>query len=292
MLLQRLISVAGRACLLAAPTVAQEGGPAAARPDSSAFLSIQRDGGGYGLVPDEATLREQVKEPLFAFVFSLVEADSVGAWTADDLLAFADRWGEDSAFPVAEHLRSIRRERLAGEAVIEHRGARCTRRWVVVLTPAPVSFPLPFSILGYHPGSLSIQTPLVLNEWQLGERSVFVTVEGATRRYDATAITVWEVASGWLILDVDGWLDKLLGKAADDAATKGFTACWMEGELVGVGVSVGRDGRSIYGELDFRSGEIENHGRPVARGIAHYTRGWTRIQDPDAEGTWRAYEER
>ena len=32
----------------------------------------------------------------------------------------------------------------------------------------------------------------------------------------------------FLILDVDGWLDTLLGKAADDAVTEGFTACWVE----------------------------------------------------------------
>jgi hypothetical protein len=243
-------------------------------------------------VPSEAALREQVTEPLFAWVFSLVEADSLGTWTADQLLTFAEWWGHESSFPVADHLASITREALTGDAVIQHRGQRCDRRWVIRLEPPLVGFPLPFSILGYHPGSLSIATPLVLHEWRLGSRSVFVTVEGETRRYDADAITVWEVADGWIVLDVDGWLDTLLGKAADDAATQGFTAAWIEGELVGVGNSVGKNGRPIYGEFDFRTGEIENHGRPIARGLSHYSSGWTRRHDTDGEDVWRRYDDR
>jgi hypothetical protein len=266
--------------------------PAATRPDSSAFLAVRDSRSGPGLVPDEAALRAQVVEPLFAFVFSMVEEDSLGTWTADDLLAFAAAWGHESAFPVAEHLESLTREALTAEELLSQRGVRCSRRWVVRLRPALAEFPLPFSILGYHPGSLSIGTPLVLNEWSLGGRSVHVTVEGKTRAYDAEAITVWQVTEGWLILDVDGWLDTLLGKAADDAATEGFTACWVEGELIGVGNSVGRKGRRIYGEFDFRSGEIENHGRPLAQGLAYYTRGWARLGDRDPREVWRAYEDR
>jgi hypothetical protein len=263
-----------------------------ARPDSSAFLSVQQVRGGHGLVPDPAVLRQQVPEPLFAFVFLQVEADSLGTWTAEDLLAFAADWGQPSAFPVAEHLVSLSREALDTGEQLEHRGLRCTRRWVVELRPALAEFPLPFSILGYHPGKLSVSTPLVLNEWWLGERTVEVTVEGETRRYLAEGITLWQLAEGWLILDVDGWLDKLLGRAADDAANEAFVAAWVEGEIVGVGNSVGRKGRRIYGEFDFREGEIENHGRPLARGLASEGRDWCRIGGGDPRETWRAYDER
>ena len=266
--------------------------PATDRPDSSTFISIQPRHDDYGLVTSESALREQVVEPLFAFVFSLTEADSLGTWTAADLLAFGESWGEESAFPVAEFLDRITREELTGGQVLEHRGARCDRRWLIRLKPALAEFPLPFSILGYHPGSLSIDTPLVLHEWRLGARSVYVTVEGATQRYQAETITIWEVAAGWIILDIDGWLDKLLGAAADDAATKGFTVCWVDDELVGVGNSVSTKGRAIYGEFDFRTGEIENHGQALARGIAHFAQGWTGIVDTDGSEVWRAYKDR
>ena len=264
----------------------------AARPDSSAFLAVVRDGGGYGLVAGEDDLRAQVLEPLFAFVFGLTEADSLGTWTLDDLLGFADAWGRPSDFPLPDHFVSMTREALPDDQVLRRRGVVCRRRWTIRLRPDLVEFPLPFSILGYHPGSLSFRQPLTLHEWRLDERTVHVTVEGATRRYVADGTTIWEVAAGWIILDVDGWLDKLLGKAADDAILRGFTACRVEGDLVGVGMSLGRDGRRIFGEFDFRSGEIENHGRPLARGLSRYSRGWTDPDEVDHEALWRAYEDR
>jgi len=260
------------------------------RPDTTSFLAVRHDGTGYGLADDLAALREQVREPLFAFVFLLTEADSLGTWTADDLLTFADRWGEPSDFPVAEHLESLTREALPPGEVLEKRGARCRRRWLVRLRPATFEMPMPYSILGYHPGKLSFQSPIELREWRVGDADIHVRVEDASRRYAAAAVTVWQVAAGWIILDVDGWLDTLLGNAADDAAMEGFTVGWVDGELVGVGNSAGRDGRRILGELDFRSGEVAAHGRAVARGLSHFTRTWTRERGHDPRTVWRAYE--
>ena len=65
----------------------------------------------YGLVMDDASLREEVSEPVFAFVFRLVEADSLGSWSRDDMLAFADEWARPSDFPL-ERLESLVREAL------------------------------------------------------------------------------------------------------------------------------------------------------------------------------------
>jgi hypothetical protein len=248
-------------------------------------------GHAYGLAADQASLREQVGEPLFAFVFLMTEADSLGTWTADDLLAFADRWGRASDFPLAEHLESLTREPLTGDGALERRGVRCQRRWVVRLRPARLEMPMPYSILGYHPGKLSFDSPIELREWQLGAVEVDVRADGGTRRVSAEAVTVWQIASGWIILDVDTWLDKLLGEAADDAAMEGFTAGWVGGDLIGVGNSAGRNGRRILGELDFRTGEVAPHGRPAATGLSHYSRGWTRQRGQDPRDTWRAYED-
>jgi len=247
---------------------------------------------GYDLVPSEEALREQITEPLFAFVFSLTDADSLGTWTGDDLLAFAEYWSEESAFPVDQYLDTMTREVLADDAVISHRGAKCDRRWVIRLKPPYSEFPMPFSILGYHPGKLSFNTPIIINEWSLGPRTVHVSVDGELQKFSTEAMTIFQIIEGWIILDVDGWLDKLLGSAADDAVTQGFTACWVDGELVGVGNSVGRKGRQIYGEFNFKTGDIENHGRALAKGISHFSRGWTKATDVDHEDIWSAYDDR
>jgi hypothetical protein len=275
------------ASLVVAATVAAQ---APARPDSSRFLSVRQTSPVYGLASDRQALMEQVRDPLFGFVFTMVEHDSLGTWRADDLLDFAAAWGEPSAFPLAEHLESLTREALP-DGPQERRGANCRRQWVVRLRPERLEIPMPYSILGYHPGKLSFDGPIVLREWPLGERSIHVSVEDVTRRYLATAVTVFEIAAGWIILDVDAWLDTLLGSAADDAAMRGFVVGWVDGELVGVGNSAGRKGRRILGELDFRSGEVANHGRPVARGLSSDARAWTSRRSYDPREIWRRYDD-
>jgi len=263
--------------------------PVGARPDSAAFMAVRAAGPGYGLVPGEAVLHGQVREPLFAFAFLQTERDRLGVWTAADLLAFAERWGETSDFPLADRLESFTREALPDSEVLRVHGAVCDRRWVIRLDPARLDMPVPYSILGYHPGTLSLQSPIELREWRLGERTVHVTVDGKTRMYAVRGLTVYQVVAGWLILDVDGWLDTLLGKAADDAASEGVAVGWVDEELIGVGNSTGRDGRRIFGELNFRTGEVENHGRPVARGISQHARSWTRTAGVDPRAVWQAY---
>lgn len=274
--------------LLLTVTVRAQSAPA--RPDSSAFLAVRDHAAGPALPTDLTELREQVRDPLFGFVFAMVARDSLGAWTAADLDSFAAGWGADSDFPVADHLVGLRREAIPDDQLLGRRGVRCRRRWVVELRPELLEIPMPYSILGYHPGKLSFRTPLVLNEWPVGARSIDVTVEGATRRYPVTGLTVFQIVQGWIILDVDGWVDALLGKAADDAVMQGFTVGWSDGELIGVGSSAGRKGRRIYGELDFREGTVESHGRPVARGLSSEGRRWLPGRANDPRETWRRYD--
>jgi hypothetical protein len=150
---------------------------------------------------------------------------------------------------------------------------------------------MPYQILGYHPGKLSFASPIHLDEWRLGHISLQVPAQDdGRRRRPASGVTVWQLTGGWIILDVDGWVDRLLGEAADDAAMEGFTVGWVDGALVGVGNSIGRDGRRLLGELDFRSGEVATHGRPVARGLSWLGRRWMRTPGQDPRTVWERYE--
>ena len=135
-----------------------------------------------------------------------------------------------------------------------------------------LEFPMPYSILGYHPGTVVVKSPLVFDEWSLGSRTIEVRVEGETRRYAVDALTVFQVRRGANYLDVDAWLDNLLGDVVDDSWTLAFAVGWEDDRLLGFGVSTGRKGRRIFGELNFRTGEIEVHDRPVIRGLAAHVR--------------------
>jgi len=243
----------------------------------------------YGLVTNDATLREEVGEPVFAFVFRLVASDSLGAWTEDDLLAFAQEWERPSDFPL-ERLDSLTREALPPAEQVERGGFVCSRRIVVTLDAERLDIPMPYSILGYHPGTLGFGSPLVIHEWRLGTGEVRVRTGEGSRPETVHGLTVFQVVSGWSVLDVDSWLDKLLGKQLDDAAILGFVAARARGRIVGVGISAGRDGRFIYGELDFEHGTVAAHGRPLARALAGHTRRWTTPADGDRAGAWRGYD--
>ncbi|MCP4573115.1 MAG: hypothetical protein GY838_12230 [bacterium] len=242
-----------------------------------------------GLVTDEAALRREVAEPVFAFVFRLVEADSLGQWTGEDLQGFADTWTRPSDFPL-ELLASFRREAVPPTEQVASGGYICDRRIILTLTTERLDMPMPYSVLGYHPGTLGFGSPLVIREWRLGERQLRVRTGDGSRKETVRGLTVFQVVDGWTVLDVDAWLDKLLGKQLDDAAVLGFAACRARGRILGVGVNTGRKGRFIYGELDFEHSTVATHGRPLARALASHTRRWTTPDDGDRAGAWRGYD--
>jgi len=242
----------------------------------------------YGLTTGPDYLRAQVQEPVFAYVFAMVEADSLGIWSRADLETFATGWVRPSDFPL-EHLASMRREVVPEAERISRRGAVCDRVITIELTEARLDMPMPYSILGYHPGTLSFGSPLVIREWRLGEKELHVRADDETRRTPIRGFTVFQVVSGWAVLDVDAWLDNLLGKNLDDSATLCFATGRTEGRILGVGINVGRDGRFIYGELDFRRNTVVTHGRPLARAAAGAARPFGTPDSGDRNDIWSAY---
>jgi hypothetical protein len=254
----------------------------AAPPVPAAYLRIPNP----TLVPSREALREQVKEPLFAFVLSMIAADSVGTWTAADLEAFAAAWGGTTDFPLGR-LVSISREVVPPEQRKRHEGVEARRRLVITMQEDRFEFPMPYSILGYHPGTVVVKSPLVFDEWAIGPRTIEVRVDGAKRQYAVDALTVFQITGGANYLDLDAWLDNLLGDVVDDSWTLAFVAGWEDDRLVGIAVSTGRKGRRIFGELDFRTGEVRIHDRPVVRGLAAHVREWVTADEIASPRPWQ-----
>lgn len=244
----------------------------------------------YGLVPDRDFLRVQVKEPVFAMVFAMVEADSLGTWTRRDVEDFATAWDRPSDFPL-EYLVAIRREVAPPEMQVQRRGYVCERIITIELESARLDMPMPYSILGYHPGTLGFGSPLVIREWRLGTVELHVRTDEGSHRETVSGFTIFQMIAGWTILDVDGWLDTLLGRNLDDAATLAFSTCRAGGRIVGVGTNVGRTGRSIYGELDFRRGTVMTHGRPLARAISAAARPFAIPDNGNRLEAWQGYDD-
>lgn len=204
----------------------------------------------------------EINEPFFAMVLQWAAEDSLGIWTGEDVIAYAEAKGRPSKFPL-EELVSFGRSRPSLSDQDIWPGMNVKAIWDIVLvgdlTPA-----MPYSILGYHPGTLRVSGKIRMAEVHLGAVQLH-KVDGSV---SVTDIQLFRLETGTLVLDVDGWLDALLGKRLDDSAMLGFVAAREDGRLIGLAVSIGNKGRNIYGELDFQQDKVLAHGRAVASALS------------------------
>lgn len=226
----------------------------------------------------------EIRDPFFAFVIELVDKDSLGVWSGEDIRDCVARSGRESRLPL-EHFQRLERRRATVAEREWRRGARVSRMWRLTLDE-DLDLPMPYSILGYHPGTLRISRELVLSEWPLGERNIHVIRADTVAVLPASGLTAFRLDRGWVVLDVDGLLDRLLGKKLDDSWTVGFALGRVEGVLQGLGLAYSRKKRKLYGEIDFREDKILVHGRPVARGLSRFIRPWTRPRPGMPERIW------
>jgi len=217
-----------------------------------------------------------VQEPLFEFLLGMVEQDSLGTWTGADLAAYVRRAGRPSRFPLEEVVR-ISRRRPPTPRSAHYPGAEVRAVWSLELT-GNLDRPMPYSILGYHPGSLRVAGRLVLAELAPQILTLHAGGGEGPGTFRVTGFRVFALEEGYVLLDADGWLDALLGGGLDDAWIVGFVTAREDGRRVGLGVSLGRDGRRIYGEFDFARDAILAHGRPRASAMSRAGRTWL---DPD-----------
>ncbi|MFO7653625.1 MAG: hypothetical protein R6X25_07350 [Candidatus Krumholzibacteriia bacterium] len=224
-------------------------------------------------------------EPLFDFVLRLVDRDSLGLWTGEELRSRFDAQGRPSRLPLGRLISLERRRALPAERE-ERDGERVERIWRVVFD-GPIRAPIPYSVLGYHPGQLLVSATLVMSEWYLGELEMSVTDGGETRRFPVRGLTVLRVDAGHMVMDIDAWLDQLLGRLLDDAWMNGFAVARVGRYLMGVGISQGRTGRRIYGEFAFAEDEARPHGSAQAQAISRYSRKLLHAPAGSEQRAWR-----
>lgn len=235
-----------------------------------------RAGGGwneFGLASKEAKAApDTVLEPFFAFVIGMAESDSLGTWRGSDVAAFAARRGHASRLPMGR-LATIERRRPVPGARGRFPAAAVRAEWTVTFDDK-LDFPLPYSIVGYHPGSLRVSSTLRLAELAPQDVTLAWRHKREVVRHAVSMTRVFICEGGYLLLDADAVVDRLLGDLLDDAWTVGFVTARDGGQLLGLSVMVGRDLRSIYGEFDFARDRIEPNGRPLASALAGFARRW------------------
>jgi hypothetical protein len=232
----------------------------------------------------EAMAGPEIREPFFEFLIGMAESDSVGLWTGEELRAHAAASDRKSRFPL-EDVVSLERARPDRQTAGKYPGTRVQAVWTIELTDKQ-DRPMPYSILGYHPGSLRIGAVLVLSE--LGPADLEIRYEDGdelTTRI-LTEVRIFPLEQGHVVLDADGFLDALLGSGLDDAWTLGFVIGREEGKLVGLGVSLGRKGRHIFGEFDFSQDKVLAHGRPPMAALSRASRRWLNVESVHLPEPW------
>ncbi len=230
--------------------------------------------------PDSA----EIREPLFDFVLNMMAADSLGIWLAGDIDRHLQSLGRESLLPL-DRLVSLERRAAPADRALRLRGLISERIWILTLD-GEHDFPMPYSILGYHPGSLVVSEVIEVSEWRLGDLDL-VAGEGDDRaRYFMADTVVLRLESGHIVLDVDAWLDELLGKGLDDTWTTGFAVARCDDGWVGLGLGRGRRGRRLYGAFDFASDKVKPHGDDREKALVRVCRPFTRIPADSPSRPW------
>lgn len=225
----------------------------------------------------------EIRDPLYEFVINLATGDSLGIWDQADLRAFVERSGRRSALPWEDVVRIVRREARPAEAEA-CRGARVTRMWELTMRRS-VRMPMPYSVLGYHPGTLFIADGFVASEWQLGTRTLFIAKDGLAARHLVESVFVFRVDKGFFALDVDAWVDKVLGRRLDDFYVNGFALFRAGGRMREISLLTTRSGRDDFGQFDLQRDRSVAAPDATARGLASFARPWVRPKD-DRAASW------
>jgi len=237
----------------------------------------------------------EIQDPFFQLVVALVEGDSLGVWTRADVEAYVAASGRPTALPI-ERLVRLERRAVPDSLQAVRRYARAARTLELTLD-ADLELPLPFSILGYHPGDLHVSRVVGMTEWDLGEHGLRLDEgrDGKPYGLGAAGMAALVVDRGWVVLDVDGWLDKMLGKKLDDT----WIELFMLGRVIrteypedlglhGLALGRARNGRALAGSFDFRRNKVLPNGQPVARAFSSLVRPMLApYEEPDDSRAWR-----
>ncbi len=111
-----------------------------------------------------------------------------------------------------------------------------------------IDIPVPFSILWYHPGSLGSTRTL-----RFEERS-FPAVPAV--RDAASPVYAFRLVEGAMTIDVDAWLDVLLGSVVDDLSIRLVAITHWRGSWRCLLGGTGREGRRIIAAFDLARNTI------------------------------------
>jgi len=191
-----------------------------------------------------------VADPALALMVGLIRGNRTGLFTRRVFEEAVRRLGRKSKLPF-DSFGSLFRRLHPGPSTATLR---------VVLT-GKHRIRIPYDILGYHPGKLRASPSLELEEWDLGTlrldpRSRRRAGAGGEGILELRRVKLWGVRRGRLDMDIDGWLDAMMGSRLDDTRITGIALYELHGHTIGMALGYSRGGEGRSGAFDLTADRI------------------------------------
>jgi hypothetical protein len=188
-------------------------------------------------------LANDITDPLFATMLGTIDAGHFGTVYQSELDSIVQANG-GSKLP---HEVFAVLERKPGEGGPDSH--------VVITLGEPVDRPIPYSLLGYNPGSIRSSEQIHFLHYEVGARRFLVELDDEEREIVVEGADLFVIADGFMEMDFDGWLDRLLGSKLDDMSVRAFFIFWWEGQRYSLGMGLSDKGRGKTGAFDFVADE-------------------------------------
>ncbi len=197
-----------------------------------------------GLLPGAEIMlpEDEVEDRFFAYLIGLAGADAYGRLTGEDIARALGGFLGKTRVPFELITEIERRRGEPGEPGV-----------VRIAFTRELKAPVPYSILGYNPGSVRADTVVTFYEWYLPRRSIRL---GDGSRTTLTHVHVFGTVEGWAVVDIDAWVDLLLGGRLDDTWLVVMGLFKYEGDWYGIAAGYGPGGEGRSGVLNFRTNKI------------------------------------
>jgi hypothetical protein len=194
--------------------------------------------------------RSEVKDSLLAYAVGVIHAGIEVELDHDFLLNTLSEFKSTTGLPF-EKVRLISQRRTPGSPFDTF----------TVGFLHEMRIPVPFSLLGYHPGMIRSSENVVFVEQRLPLR---VLGDGSA----IAPLYVFQLREGYAQIDVDDWITFLFSNIIDDITIRALAVFRYERHWFCMLVGTGRKGQLIAGMLDFRTDRILFPTPAKMRGLA------------------------
>jgi hypothetical protein len=222
---------------------------------------------------------DQVTDRFYGYLIGLVDANTCGVVDGSQLhKVLKDHLGRTS-IPF-ETIKEIRRDCAAGSSV----------RDISITFTRDLEADVPYSILGYHPGSVAASEKVKFLEWYMPSQKISASDREIL---ELSQVFVFGIYEGWALVDIDTWVDKILGGFLDDTRIVTMVLFKYKGEWHGLAAGYGRSGEGRSGIFNFHTNRILFPTPKELQVLAPYFRNFVvrtkRLESPVPPGDrWKA----